>query len=36
MKFAGATEKIYNMLLLSSRAAELQVDKFKNVNIIEA
>ena len=36
MKFAAATDKIYNMLLLSSRAAEHQVDKFKNVNIIEA
>ena len=36
MKFAAKTDKIYNLLLLSSRAAELQVDKFKNVNVIEA
>ena len=36
MKFAAATDKIYNMLLLSSRPAELQIDKFTNVNMIEA
>ena len=36
MKFAVETNKIYNMLLFSSRAAELQIDKFRKVTVIEA
>ena len=35
IKFSTATDKIYNVLLLSSRPAELQIDKFKNVSVNE-
>ena len=35
LKFAAVTDKIYNILLLSSRPAELQIDKYKSVNVLE-
>jgi hypothetical protein len=35
MKFSEATNKIYNVVLLSSRPAELQIDKFRSVTINE-
>ena len=35
MKFANATTAVLNVLLLSSRPGELQIDKFKSVNLLE-